>query len=211
MLRVVGLRHGEVHNPEHVIYSGLPGYFLSDLGRSQAQAMAEGLRGLDVRAIYASPLDRAMETAGLLAQVCGVEIVPDIRLHEWRYWAQWAGMTWDELRTKGREAWEAYTTDPGSVTEGESLAELGERVESWLADVERDHADGIVVGVTHLEPLRSVLLRALGRPAKEMFGIHINVGEAVTLRPDVDPTSLDGPTLRKRLDGGSGSASAVGV
>src|SRR4051812_3441114 len=121
-LTVIGIRHGEVHNPEGVIYAGLPGYGLSDTGRTQAAAMAEALKGLPVTAIYASPLDRAVETATLIAQVAGVEFVPDIRLHEWRHWHQWAGMTWEDLRVKGREAWEAYQADPGAVTSGESLA-----------------------------------------------------------------------------------------
>jgi broad specificity phosphatase PhoE len=198
-LTVIGIRHGEVHNPEGVIYAGLPGYGLSELGRSQAAEMAEALRDLPLTAIYASPLDRAIQTAGYISELTGVEIVPDIRLHEWRHWQQWAGMTWEDLRVKGRESWEAYQADPGAVTSGESLAELGERMESWLGDVERDHAEGIVLGVTHLEPLRTVLLRAQGRPARDLFDVHIPVGQAVVLRPEADVTALDGRRLRERL------------
>ena len=196
---VMGVRHGEVHNPDGVIYAGLPGYGLSEVGRRQAEEVAEAVRGLPIAAIYASPLDRAMETAAFIASIAGVEIVPDERLQEWRHWHRWAGMTWDELREKGRESWEAYLADPGSVTSGESLAQLGERMESWLADVEREHHDGIVLGVTHLEPLRTVLLRALGRPAKDMFDVHIPVGQAVRIRPDPDVTALDGKALRRVL------------
>jgi len=198
-LTVIGVRHGEVHNPEGVIYAGLPGYGLSELGRAQAVEIAEAVRDLPVVGVYASPLDRAMETAGFIADVVGAEIVADIRLHEWRHWHQWAGMTWEELRDKGREAWEAYQSDPGSVTSGESLAELGERMESWLADVQQGHAEGIVLGVTHLEPLRTVLLRAQGRPAKDMFDVHIPVGQAVRLLPEADTTPLDGRALRRSL------------
>src|SRR5262245_48651756 len=99
-LTVIGIRHGEVENPDGVIYAGLPGYGLSERGRSQAVEMAEAIDGANVVAIYASPLDRAMETASYMAKVAGVEIVPDIRLHEWRHWHQWAGMTWEELREK---------------------------------------------------------------------------------------------------------------
>src|SRR4051794_9252638 len=126
-LTVIGVRHGEVHNPEGVIYAGLAGYGLSETGRAQAASVADALKGLDVCAIYASPLDRAMETATFISELAGVEIVPDIRLHEWRHWQQWAGMTWEDLREKGRESWEAYLADPASVTAGESLAELGDR------------------------------------------------------------------------------------
>ncbi len=201
MLTVIGVRHGEVENPEGVIYAGLPGYGLSELGQTQAVAIAEAVRDLPVTAIYASPLDRAMQTAQFIAEVASVEIVPDVRLHEWRHWHQWAGMTWNELREKGKDSWEAYLADPGSVTSGESLAEPGERMEAWLADVRRDHVEGIVLGVTHLEPLRTVLLRAQGRPAKDMFDVHIPVGQAVRLEPDPDTTALDGRHLRELLTG----------
>jgi broad specificity phosphatase PhoE len=189
-LQVIGIRHGEVHNPRNVIYSGLPGYVLSEEGRRQAAAVAKALADVPITALYASPLERAVETASFIADLTGAEIVEDIRLHEWRHWAQWAGMTWEELRTKGREAFDRYTTDPGSVTSGESLSELADRVEEWLADVSRDHADGVVVAVTHLEPLRAILLRRLGRPANDLFQLQISQCEVVKLAPQADATPV---------------------
>jgi broad specificity phosphatase PhoE len=192
MPMVLGIRHGEVHNPKEVIYSGLPGYGLSQAGRAQAAAVAEALKGMQVAALYASPLERAIETATFIAEATGAEIVPDVRLHEWRHWAQWAGMTWEELRTKNNEAFDRYINDPGSVTDGESLSELADRVESWLADVERDHPDGLVIGVSHLEPLRAILLRKLGRPANDLFQLEIGLSEVVRLLPEAsaDPVPL---------------------
>lgn len=189
-LTVIGVRHGEVHNPRNVIYSGLPGYGLSDLGRSQAADVGAALAGTDVAAVYASPLDRAMETASAISSATRARVRPDDRLHEWRHWAQWAGMTWDELRTNGREAWERYLSDPGSVTSGESLAELADRMGSWLEDVRDEHASGIVVGVSHLEPLRAILLRLLGRPANDLFAIDIGLGHAVRLVPEADANPI---------------------
>lgn len=198
-LQVVGVRHGEVHNPKGVIYAGLQGYGLSERGRAQAEAVAQALRGVDVAALYASPLDRAVETASYLSAITGAEAIHDIRLHEWRHWQQWAGLTWEELRTKANDAWEAYTTDPGSVTSGESLAELGDRVESWLSDVERDHPDGIVVAVTHLEPLRAILLRRLGLQPKELFSIEIGLCDVVSLHPDPQARPIPLEDLPGRL------------
>lgn len=197
-LTVIGVRHGEVHNPEGVIYAGLPGYGLSEEGRRQARAVGDVLKDLPVAALYASPLDRGIETATLISETIGVDIIPDIRLHEWRYWQQWAGMTWEDLRTKGRDAWDAYQSDPGAVTQGESLAELADRMESWLSDVRAGHEDGVVVGVTHLEPLRAVLLRMLERPARDLFDLAIGLGQSVRLLPDPDPTPLYVDSLRAR-------------
>ena len=192
-LTVLGVRHGEVHNPEGVIYAGLDGYGLSETGRSQAQAVAGALRGIELAGLYASPLDRAMETASFISAVTGAEVIPDERLYEWRHWQQWAGMTWEELREKGRGAFEAYMNDPGSVTSGESLEELADRFGSWLTDVQRDHTEGIVIGVTHLEGLRATLLRALGRPAKDLFTLDIGLSGVVRLTPDptAEPIALE--------------------
>ena len=57
------MRHGEVHNPEGILYGRLPDYHLSERGRAQAQKVAEVLADRDIVAVIASPLERAQETA----------------------------------------------------------------------------------------------------------------------------------------------------
>lgn len=184
---MIGIRHGEVLNPDGVIYAGLAGYGLSDFGRAQASSLAEAFSSLPVAAIYASPLDRAVQTATVIAAATGIDVVTDDRLHEWRFWSQWAGLTWDQLREQAADEWSAYQSDPGAVAHGESLAELADRMESWMVDIERAHPDGVVVGVSHLEPLRAILLRLTGRGAKELFDIRIGLGDAVRLQPEPTP------------------------
>lgn len=76
------LRHGEVHNPEGVLYGRLPGFRLSEDGQKMARDAAEALRGRDVTAVVASPLQRAQETAGPIAEVFGLPIGTDDRLLE---------------------------------------------------------------------------------------------------------------------------------
>jgi len=76
------LRHGEVHNPEGVLYGRLPGFRLSDDGQKMARDAAEALQGRDVVAVVASPLQRAQETAGPIAEVFGLPIGCDERLIE---------------------------------------------------------------------------------------------------------------------------------
>lgn len=68
-------RHGEVHNPEGVLYGRLPGFRLSDLGRSQADTIGRTLgHGHDITSITASPLQRAVETATPLSETLGLPI-----------------------------------------------------------------------------------------------------------------------------------------
>ena len=76
------LRHGEVHNPERVLYGRLPDYHLSDRGRMMAARIAEHLKDHPVTVVVASPLDRAQETAAPIAAEHGVDVRVDDRLIE---------------------------------------------------------------------------------------------------------------------------------
>jgi broad specificity phosphatase PhoE len=76
------LRHGEVHNPEGVLYGRRDGYHLSDLGRQMADKVAAALAERDITHVRSSPLERAQETAAPMAKAHGVEIVTDERVIE---------------------------------------------------------------------------------------------------------------------------------
>ncbi|MEU5833118.1 histidine phosphatase family protein [Streptomyces diacarni] len=76
------MRHGEVHNPEGVLYGRKPGYHLSDLGRRMADRVAEHLEGRDITHVAASPLERAQETATPVAKAHGLDLATDARLIE---------------------------------------------------------------------------------------------------------------------------------
>ncbi|TNY38902.1 histidine phosphatase family protein [Thermomonospora catenispora] len=76
------LRHGEVHNPEGILYGRLPGYRLSENGVLMAQEAAKWFTDRDVTALFSSPLERALETAAPLAELFGLEPVVDERLTE---------------------------------------------------------------------------------------------------------------------------------
>lgn len=76
------LRHGEVHNPNHVLYGRLPGYHLSVNGQLMAAAAADYFDGRPVAAVFASPLERAQETAQPVAERLGLPITTDERLIE---------------------------------------------------------------------------------------------------------------------------------
>ena len=76
------LRHGEVHNPEKVLYGRLPGYRLSADGHAMAKAAAAALSGHDVTVVVSSPLERARQTAAPLVEAFGVELRIDERLIE---------------------------------------------------------------------------------------------------------------------------------
>ncbi|WP_105972286.1 histidine phosphatase family protein [Streptomyces geranii] len=76
------MRHGEVANPDGVLYGRLAGYHLSDLGRRMADRVAEHLASRDVTYVCASPLERAQETATPIAKAHGLDLASDGRLIE---------------------------------------------------------------------------------------------------------------------------------
>ncbi|SFT60331.1 Broad specificity phosphatase PhoE [Actinopolyspora lacussalsi subsp. righensis] len=76
------VRHGEVHNPEGILYGRLPGYRLSEEGQRQAKVVAGFLSDRDVRVVHASPMQRAAETANPVAERHELDIDTDEQLIE---------------------------------------------------------------------------------------------------------------------------------
>ena len=76
------LRHGEVENPQGVLYGRLPGYFLSDLGLEMADRAASALANRDIATVISSPMERAQQTAAPIAKTHRVEILTNSDLIE---------------------------------------------------------------------------------------------------------------------------------
>jgi broad specificity phosphatase PhoE len=75
-------RHGEVENPQKILYGRQPGWRLSTRGQQMAQVLGEWSKGIDLGALHVSPLQRAQETAAPIARAHGIEITTDERLIE---------------------------------------------------------------------------------------------------------------------------------
>ena len=80
--RVHLLRHGEVFNPDKILYGRLPGYQLSDLGHQMARLAADALADHDIVHLVSSPLERAQQTAAPLVEQTGLELILDPRVIE---------------------------------------------------------------------------------------------------------------------------------
>lgn len=76
------VRHGEVHNPDGILYGRIPGFRLSDRGQKQALVVAEHLRDRDVTHVVCSPLERARQTASPIADSHRIDLTVDERLIE---------------------------------------------------------------------------------------------------------------------------------
>ncbi|BAU94839.1 phosphoglycerate mutase [Corynebacterium suranareeae] len=156
------VRHGEVYNPEKILYGRMPGYHLSSRGRSQAARTAASFEGHDVTYLAASPLQRVQETSEPFVKVTGLELITDDDLLE-------AGNRFEGLRTKGwrSQLWNPVRwplmINPTLPSWGEHYTDILERM---MAAVERARvaAKGHeAILVTHQLPIVCVQRHARGQ------------------------------------------------
>lgn len=146
------LRHGEVDNPEGIVYGRLPGYVLSEEGVLMAKAAARSLAGRGVAALFSSPMERTRETAQQFVDTLDLEMRLEDRLieptnhFEGKRFAVGGGA----LRHPGH--W-AVLHNPFRPSWGEPYAQIASRVLAAVA-VARDAARGQeAVCVTHQLPI----------------------------------------------------------
>lgn len=163
------VRHGEVENPSGLVYADLAGFGLGEPGRRQAVWAGAHLARRPVRAVYASPLDRALETARAIAVPHGLEPVTLPEVTEWALMSRWAGLPWADLDHHFPGELDAYLSDPVSLEFApESLAELGARLARAVDGLADRHAGHEVVVVSHQDPIQAARLLLTGRDLRDL-------------------------------------------
>lgn len=159
------LRHGEVHNPDGILYGRLPGFRLSELGEAQAEVAAKFLARRPIGLILTSPLERARQTAAPLATLTGLTPAIDDRLIE-------AANALEGRRVAGGKGlfrdptnW-PYFRNPLRPSWGEPYTQIAARVLA-VAHSARNRVEGTgteAVLVTHQLPIVVARRRAEGLP-----------------------------------------------
>jgi broad specificity phosphatase PhoE len=146
------LRHGEVHNPEGVLYGRRSGYHLSELGHKMAQRIADSIGDRDITTVVASPLERAQETAAPLAKVRGVDITTDRRVIESTnvFEGKTFGVGDGVLRKPG--AWR-HLWNPFRPSWGEPYRDIAARMLAGVYDARDAAAGHEAVVVSHQLPI----------------------------------------------------------
>jgi broad specificity phosphatase PhoE len=165
------LRHGEVHNPDGVLYGRLPEFHLSGLGRDMAGMLAEHFsartrQGAKIVHLVASPLTRAQETAQPIAEALGLAITTEARIIEAENYFE--GLHVDKAELRKPKHW-PMLRNPLRPSWGEPYKEQAARMIAAVQDARLraielggDGAEAILV--SHQLPIWATRLRAEGKP-----------------------------------------------
>ncbi|MGD8969150.1 MAG: alpha-ribazole phosphatase [Anaerolineae bacterium] len=162
MIRFLLARHGETAWNAARRYQGQTDVPLNEVGRHQADALAQRLSGEKIDAIYASDLQRAWETAAAIGPFHDLSIQADPRLREIKF-GDWEGLTSEEIREQDPESLTTWHNDPlhASPPSGETLNQVARRAGAALAEIIAHNPDKTVLIVAHGGILRVLLSLAL--------------------------------------------------
>jgi len=160
---VLLVRHGQTsYNVEGRLPGQLPGISLTDEGRRQAQRVAVALSGIPLSSVISSPLERARETAEIVARGWALPLRLDARLMDTNV-GPWAGQKLDEL-AKADPRWKEYVEHPNQPPEGiESFLDVQARTVPVVEDIRRDQSYGQYIAViTHADVVKLILAHYTG-------------------------------------------------
>ena len=161
--RLYLIRHGATQLTAEDRFSGAENIYLSDEGRSQVQHLAMRLTDSKLSAIYASPLDRTIETARIISKPHGLTPIPCGGLCEISH-GHWEGLSRKEVETRFAEEYSAWDSDPFTFAPegGESGISVLARALPIIREIVIKHKDESVAVVSHKATLRLILSSLLG-------------------------------------------------
>jgi len=177
------IRHGENEYVKTGKLAGhLPGIHLNERGQKQAQALGDALKNVPLKAIYSSPLERAMETAAPIATSHALEIIQEPKLKDSDV-GRWQGKSLKVLRLTN--AWKVVQHSPSrfQFPDGESFVETQTRIVNVLEGLIKKHnkPKDIVVVVFHADPIKLAVSHFLGLPLDHFQRLSCDTGSLTAL------------------------------
>jgi probable phosphomutase (TIGR03848 family) len=172
---VLFVRHGATATTGKILPGRAPGLHLADEGRRQADAVADRIGTLKaVAAVYASPLERARETAAPIAKRLGLRVKVDRALDECDF-GEWTGNDLKVLMKKPE--WRTVQRYPSGFRfpGGESFAEMQTRITGAVDRLRERHPGGTVVAVSHADPIKAAVASAVGT--------HLDLFQRIVISP----------------------------
>ncbi len=166
------VRHGQTDWNKRKIIQGLANTIgLNETGKKQAISLSRYFANKHLSQIISSPLERAYQTAQIIAKEKNMKVFVDTHFKEIDY-GIWSGKTGKEVKKMYPKEWEAFVNDPENFKfgKGESIKNFYRRVSMGI---ERLKNEGDILIVTHVNPIRVILSYILHIPIKNMYSIHI--------------------------------------
>jgi len=172
---VLLVRHGLTPTTGKTLPGRAPGLHLSDAGRAQAETVAGRIAALgEVAAVYASPLERARETAAPIGRATGNRVRTLAGLQECDF-GEWTGGKLATLAKKPE--WRQVQSNPSGFRfpGGESFTEMQTRITGALAQLRDRHPGQKVVAVSHADPIKAAVAHAMGT--------HLDLFQRIVVSP----------------------------
>jgi broad specificity phosphatase PhoE len=150
MTDIYVVRHGQTAWNKEEIFRGRTDVPLNEMGLKEASLAAEFFRGREVQAIYSSPLSRAWQTAGKIAEVVRREVVSLDGINDMSFGA-WEGQPLRNVQKNDSERYNQWGEAPHlvKIPGGETLDDVRLRAMAALEEVIRSHAGASIVLVSH--------------------------------------------------------------
>ena len=174
--RLLLLRHGQTEMSRQRRYSGRGDPQLTEVGRRQAADAARYLSGKGgVAAVVSSPLRRAHDTAVAAADALGLPVSIDEDLIETDF-GEWEGLTFAEAAQRHPDLHTRWLREPGlRPPGGESFEQVAARVARARDRIIANHAEGTVLVVSHVTPIKLMLQAALGAGISILHRLHLDL------------------------------------
>jgi probable phosphoglycerate mutase len=189
MTTLLLIRHGMTDAVGRQLTGRLGGVHLNEQGRTEVEALSARLRSTPLAAVYASPLERAMETARAVAQPHALEVIPREALLESDF-GTWSGRMLADLDTdvefRRFNSNRSGTCPPA----GEHMSVIQARMVNELLRIRDAHPDQSVAVVSHGDPLRAVICAFAGISIDLMQRLEISPASVSVLRLTPDSVSL---------------------
>ena len=176
------IRHGENDfTKKHKLAGYTPNVHLNERGQSQAQALADALKEVPIKAIYSSPLERAVETATPIAAARELEIQNEAGLLETNV-GKWQGRSLAALRLQ--KHWKVVQNAPSRAQfpGGETFYECQTRIVAALDSISRKYKpQDIVACVFHADPIKLAIAHYIGLPLDHFQRLSCDTGSLTAL------------------------------
>lgn len=175
------IRHGQNDWVGKRLVGRSPGVHLNEAGRAQATTLAHMLSAIPIKAIYSSPLERAVETAEPLAKQLSIDITTRSGLQEIDF-GLWQGKTIKQLRRM--KLWKTVQEEPEKMCfpGGESFQQAQERLATCIGQINDElHEDDMAACFSHADSIRIAIAHFLGLPLSALQRLAIDTASVSVL------------------------------